>query len=158
MALRKLYLIVPVFFLILVDVAFGDLSRIDELFRPVERREDPLRFLDSLPEISVPPKAPLSKGRRKDAGEQSVDNSRQENPQHAVGAAENQVPNAELARVLLQILAAKKLVEGISLSVTDTEVAVHGTVRSEEDLEEILAVIEKGRENRQVNLEHLVRP
>ena len=64
---------------------------------------------------------------------------------------QNQVPNGQVSRVLRQILLAKKLGSDVSLGVNDQEIVLSGTVRSEEEREEILSIIEKAREAREVN-------
>lgn len=71
-------------------------------------------------------------------------------------AAHNQVANDVVSRVLLQVLAAKKLEYGISIGVTDNSVTVAGTVDSEEKRKQILDIIEKGRETRRIDATNLV--
>ena len=61
-----------------------------------------------------------------------------------------------MSRVLLQILAAKKLADGISLMVTDNSVVVAGTVDSDQKRKQILEIIEKGRETRRIDAINLV--
>lgn len=70
---------------------------------------------------------------------------------NAPAALHNRVDNATVELVLLQILAAKKLGDGIALSVTDGFVRVAGTAGSEDDRRRILDIIEKGRESRQID-------
>jgi hypothetical protein len=71
-------------------------------------------------------------------------------------AAQNRVANDVVSRVLLQILAAKKVADGISLVVTDNSVVVAGTVGSDEKRKQILEIIEKGRETRRIDAINLV--
>ena len=68
----------------------------------------------------------------------------------------NQVPNRQVASVLLQILAARSLASGVSLSVSDEQIEVIGETASAENRATILEVIEKGRENRKIVAELLV--
>jgi hypothetical protein len=55
----------------------------------------------------------------------------------------------------MQILAAKKLASELSMSVTDTEIALHGTVDSRETLNRILEIVDKGREYRKINVDNV---
>jgi hypothetical protein len=71
-------------------------------------------------------------------------------------AAQNRVANDVVSRVLLQILTAKKVADGISLVVTDNSVVVAGTVASDEKRKQILEIIEKGRETRRIDAINLV--
>lgn len=113
-----------------------------------DRTERPLRFLEDLPAPVQPPEQPIGRQRSAPSRETRPSPVRQR-PETAPGT--NQVPNAVVARTLLQILRAKGLASGISLAVTDGEVQVYGTVPSEERLREILAVLEQGRETRRIN-------
>jgi hypothetical protein len=70
--------------------------------------------------------------------------------QQELPAAENRVPNPILARTILQILRAKGLAEGISISVTDHRIVVAGFAKTEEARSQTLDVIEKARESRVV--------
>lgn len=71
----------------------------------------------------------------------------------------NTTPNEQLSRVLLQILAARKLTQGISISVSDRILGVGGTVDSEQKKKDILEVLEKARESRIIDASDLlVRP
>lgn len=69
---------------------------------------------------------------------------------------ESQVPNREVARVLLQILAARGLAGSINLSVTDERIEVLGEVESQQERATVLEVLEKGRESRQIVADQLV--
>lgn len=68
----------------------------------------------------------------------------------------NTTENSVVARVLLQILFAKKLSSGVSLRVTDEIVEVTGEVDSPERRRAILEVIEGGREARRIEAKNLV--
>ncbi len=70
--------------------------------------------------------------------------------------AQNKVANDVVTRVLLQVLAAKNLVYGVSIRVTDKSITVDGVVNSEEKRKQILDIIEKGRETRRIDASHLV--
>lgn len=131
---------------------------IKELFRESKSNGDPLAFLKNLPEINPKPRPVKRSGARR-AGTQEPQAQGVPQPENvdAEGEAEptveyyNQVANEELQSVLMRILAAKKLVQGISLSVTDKSVIVSGAVESEERRQEILGIIEKGREARSID-------
>jgi len=56
--------------------------------------------------------------------------------------------NQQIARTLIGILKAKGLASEISLSVTDSQVTVHGEVESKEKKEQILEVLNLGRGSR----------
>lgn len=71
-------------------------------------------------------------------------------------AVRNQIDNKTVERVLLQILAAKRLSDGVTLSVTDESVRVEGAVASEESRRQILDIIEKGREARRIDAKDLL--
>jgi len=132
------------------------------LFQPAKAPpKDPLSFLKKLPEIHPPTPTPRRKPVRPsttpsaavDTTEAPAFPADAEAPEAAgEPSAANQVPNDELARLLLQVLAAKRLVTGISIGVSDTEVLVHGEVASQERLDEIRRLLEKGRESRTLNL------
>ena len=63
----------------------------------------------------------------------------------------SQTPNDVIARVLLQVLAAKKLGRGISLEVSDDVIRIFGEAQSAEGREAILRLVEKGREARRID-------
>ena len=128
----------------------SDHPRVQSLFESGPPREDPLGYLDRLPEPKVPPPPAPRKTPRKPAEPVA-----QPEPQAEPDAIENTVPNKELGRVLMQILAAKKLADGIALSITDEAVVVYGEVSSAAQLEEILAVVEGGRESRKADVSHV---
>ncbi|NWG13302.1 MAG: hypothetical protein HXY20_07200 [Acidobacteria bacterium] len=64
--------------------------------------------------------------------------------------------NEKTSRVLLQVLAAKGLVSGVSLEVSDHAIRVMGAVESVKKRSAILAIIEKAREARDVDATGLV--
>lgn len=68
----------------------------------------------------------------------------------------NQVPNRELARVLLQILAAQNLADGIWIGVTDEHVQVAGELDSEEKKRQLLKILNGGREARRIDTTGLI--
>ena len=68
----------------------------------------------------------------------------------------NQVPNQEVGRVLLQILAGQKLHDGISISVTDKYIRVAGELDSEEKKHQLLKILDGGREARRIDTRSLV--
>lgn len=68
----------------------------------------------------------------------------------------NTIPNANLSRILLQILAARKLAQGISLSVSDQILSVGGTVDSEQKKRAIVEILEKARESRIIDASDLM--
>jgi hypothetical protein len=129
--------------------------RVQGLFRGGPVRENPLDFLEDIPEPQVPEpdsSAAQPRGSRQPRTAE-VPESTAPAPAAAPSAVSNQVPNDEVGRVLIQILRAQGLSDGISLSVTDEEVAVFGSVPSRERLQEIVSVIEKGRESRRITVE-----
>jgi hypothetical protein len=67
----------------------------------------------------------------------------------------NQVPNAELGRTLMQILKARKLAAGISISVSNEVITVFGEVQSEEEKTALLEILDKAREARRVDSSQL---
>lgn len=124
----------------------SDDPKIRSFFNSGPRRENPLGYLDRLPEPRIPP-APVKRPPRR----KSVTVPPEQPTETEPVEVQNRVPNSEVARVLTQILAAKKLADGISLSVSDEAVEVSGSVASREQLEAIVAVIEKGRESRRID-------
>lgn len=67
----------------------------------------------------------------------------------------NQVPNETVSGVLLRVLAAKGLAQGIALQVSDESIKVFGEVDSDAKRRDIIALIEKGRENRRLDVTEL---
>lgn len=132
-------------------VAWQD-PRVQSLFAPAVTKEDPLQFLRNI-EIPETPHASNESPRSSPGTTESAAATPADPPLREAPA--NQVANAEVASVLIQILKARKLAAGISLSVTDTEVAVYGTVAGRQQLDEIAAILEKGREARALNLSEI---
>lgn len=128
--------------------------RIRALFTSAPARKDPLAFLRNVRVPDPPPaREKPAPGARRQTHPPDVPPPPAGNPgPEPAPVVANQVPNPEVARVLMQILRARKLASGISLSVSDTEIAVHGSVASQEQLDQIVAIIEKGRETRRLDL------
>jgi hypothetical protein len=106
--------------------------------------------LENLPEPKVPSPVVERKKPQKPATPE-LDPEPPDEPE----VVQNVVPNRDVARVLMQILAAKKLADGISISVSDEAVMIHGEVSSSAKLDEIVAVVEKGRESRKIESSHV---
>lgn len=130
---------------------------IRELFQTSEPKRAPLDFLENLPKVSPKPPAPKppprSQSREQDSTASSKAGAAETPP--AAQSVRNQVPNDEVAHVLLGILAAKKLGRYLSLTVTDDEIVVYGEVASDAEKRQIRDILDKGRETRRINLEHL---
>ena len=124
--------------------------KVRSLFESAPARENPLEFLENLPEPKVPPPVVERKKPQKPATPE-LDPEPPDDPE----VVQNVVPNRDGARVLMQILAAKKLADGISISVSDEAVMIHGEVSSSAKLDEILTVVEKGRESRKIDSSHV---
>lgn len=124
--------------------------KVRSLFESAPPRENPLDFLENLPEPKVPPPVVVrEKPRKKPTREAEPE------PPSEPEVVQNVVPNRDVARVLMQILAAKKLADGISISVSDEAVVIHGEVSSAAKLDEIVAIVEKGRESRKIDSTHV---
>jgi hypothetical protein len=126
--------------------------KIKALFVSSEKAEDPLDFLDDLPEVNprpAPDKNP-KKERKYYAGDYEPDFSDPETETEEVEPIQNQTSNQETSRILMQILKAKGLANGISIAAGDDKIMVFGTVKSERVRQEILDVIDKGRGARQI--------
>jgi hypothetical protein len=67
-----------------------------------------------------------------------------------------ELSNDETGRVLLQILAARKLATGITLAVSDDSITVVGSVPSAEARSQILDVLNKGRGARRLLSDQLI--
>ncbi|GAB4229652.1 MAG: hypothetical protein Kow00109_01010 [Acidobacteriota bacterium] len=117
--------------------------------RGTDRAEAPLRFLEKLPSPGPPPRRPADREKAPPRARSTAPSE----PEPPRPSEANQVPNAVVARTLLQILRAQGLASGISLAVTDTEVQVYGAVPSAERLRRIVAVLERGREARRINVD-----
>lgn len=141
--------------LVLAGALYGiyRMPAVNVLFKPVEKNDDPLGFLRDLPEPEprpVPEKSPSRKSGSAQAS--STSNGASSEPQTAE-LPENQVPNSEVSRILIQILKARGLADGISISVTDQDVLLYGKVDSQEILNQIVEIANKAREYRSVNAE-----
>lgn len=148
----KLALLIAIITLGVTFAYFNPVTH-DLLFKEPENG-NPLAYLKKLPEIKTPiPANPGSKTTRKP----STESSRNRTEVSEAEAIANQVPNEEVSRTVLQILAARKLADGISLSVTDREIILYGQVRSESDLSKIVEILERARESRRIHLEHVIR-
>ena len=121
---------------------------IQELFTEPAAGNDPLAFLENLPEITPEPQ-PKAERRPSAARSRALSTSAEDTEESE--EYRNQIPNQQLARVLMQILGAKKLAAGVSLSVTDEKVSVVGEVDSEEQRRQILDIVDRGREARRVD-------
>ncbi len=156
--MRYVWAIMAVLILGAVGYYVYNLPEVNVLFQSEKRPEEPLDFLENLPEPKIPEPAPRKPRKAPEPSPKpavAAPAPQKTPPEVAEPVGQNQVPNAVVARTLMQILAAKKLASGLSLSVTDTEIAIHGTVDSREKAREILDVIEKGREYRKINTDDL---
>lgn len=137
--------------------AVYQLPAVKVLFKPVEKNEDPLAFLRDLPEPE-PREVPQRVSPREKEKIQRTDTVSERVVVDSTGTAvpRNQVANSEVGRVLIQILKARRLADGISISVTDQEVLLYGKVDSQDELSEIIDILNKARETRTVNVESAV--
>jgi len=154
--------------LILIVVGLGagyhvfQRSEIQELFKESTRDGDPLAFLEDLPEIKPKPRSERPAVRRKPRASLAQAEAAP-GPDVAVEIEQsdtapeylNQVPNDQLRTVLMQILAAKKLAQGVSLSVSDSVISVTGEVDSAEKRQQILDIVDRGREARRLDRQFL---
>lgn len=115
-----------------------------------EKPEDPLDFLEDLPEIQ-PTQEPLPSDRATTRRQAPEPPAQQESQAAQPVAPQNQVPNDEVARVLVQILTAKGLASGVNLAVTDEAVVLTGEVASQDRRQAIIDTVEKGREAREID-------
>lgn len=113
-----------------------------------ESDEDPLAFLEDLPEVT--PKAESAPVQRKSRRPRYSAAPPPEYHEPASSEPANSVSNAETLRVLTQVLRARGF-DGVSLEVTDAQIIVSGTVESTADRRQILALLERGRENRSLD-------
>jgi hypothetical protein len=156
--MRYVWAIVAVLILGVAGYYVYNLPEVNVLFQSEKGPEKPLDFLENLPEPKIPeppPRKPRKAPKPNPEPAVAASASQETPPEASEPVGQNQVPNGVVARTLMQILAAKKLASGLSLSVTDTEIAIHGTVDSREKRREILDVIEKGREYRKINTDDL---
>lgn len=127
--------------LLIGGIYVSQIPAVRTLFVETEKTEDPLDFLNDLPEVNprTPPAEKKSTKQRKYfAGDFEPD----------LGGSAlvlDQSSNSETSKVLMQVFKAKGLAEGISLSVSDETIQVIGTVKSEADYSEVLSLLEKGR-------------
>lgn len=128
--------------------------RVQALFEPTVQKDDPLEFLRNIEVPEAPPKVPDRPRATAPTSPEGPASPASGSEPRAAPTTEvvNQVPNAEVGSVLIQVLKARKLAAGISLGVTDTEIAVYGSVATQEQLDQIVAILEKGRESRVVNV------
>ena len=123
------------------------------LFEANKKPEKPLDFLNNLPDVNSRPikkKPPVHRAPPRAVEEPVIEEMDESSP------VQNQIPNLETARVLMQILRAKGLASGISINVTDDSINVFGKVDSEAQKQQILDVLEKGRESRTIKATELV--
>jgi hypothetical protein len=81
---------------------------------------------------------------------------RHEEPVAGGQPADSHPSNEETGRVLLQILAARKLAAGINLTVSDQTLTVVGTVPTAEARRQILDVLNRGRGPRKIISDELI--
>jgi hypothetical protein len=136
------------FIILLVGgIYVSQIPAVRALFVKTEKTEDPLDFLNDLPEVNPrtpPDEKKTTKPRKYFAGEFEPDLGES-------GPVSDQSSNSETSKVLMQVFKAKGLAEGISLSVSDDTIQVIGTVKSEAEYTEVLSLLEKGRGARLVD-------
>jgi len=118
--------------------------------RPAPARPSPLR--SSSPSRDSPPSSRPEKPTKAVVQPPEEPSQQPEEPQPTI---QNQIPNRQLASTLLQIMAARSLAYGVSLSVTDETIEINGETDSEESRAAILEIIEKGRESRKIVIQQL---
>jgi hypothetical protein len=126
--------------------------RVRDLFRPVA----PERKIVSAPAVSATPAPTDAATRRPRRAIRTPQASRPAEVEPEPVTVPNQTPNATVARVLMQILAAKRLGEEIRIVVSDTTVMVTGTADTDDQRQKILQTIEKGREARRIDAAGLI--
>jgi len=150
--------------LVLLIVAGGYLAlqqpEIRTLFTDTEKAENPLDFLDDLPEVNSRPVVKKSHSRQSTplfagAPAATTDARSDESAEEPDAVKTDSLSNIQTARILIQILKAKDLVSGISLNVSDDAVEVFGEVDSRERKQDILAILEKGRGARELRSDQL---
>lgn len=156
--MRKLVQIATVLLLCAAGVYLLYLQpEIRVLFQSNEPADDPLDFLKDLPEISPKPRTGGPKRfwsrPRLRAAAPPPPAETQSPPAPTV---HNEIPNDEVARAMLGILAAKKLGRHLGLSVSDDEIAVYGEAASPAEAAQIRDILERGRETRSVNTDGLI--
>ncbi len=128
--------------------------RVRELFRSAPSVRHGLRNSSAARAKVKPKQSPTSRAEGKPR--QKVIRLESEPVSELIDKPRNRTPNETVTRVLLQVLAAKDLVSGVSLEVSDRAVRVFGEVESAEKRQAILAIIEKAREMRQVDAGGLI--
>jgi hypothetical protein len=97
---------------------------------------------------------------RRNANASPKEEEKQENVSDEMAASlapgSNSAANDVVTRVILQVLATRKLVSGVAISTSDTVLIVNGIVDSEEKRQQILAIVEKARQARQVDSQNLI--
>ncbi len=128
--------------------------RVRELFRTAPKAGHGIRNSSASPAKVRPGRLPPSRAE----GESPAALVRQEHESAPEPAKppRNMTPNETVSRVLLQVLAARDLVSGVSLEVSDRTIRVVGEVESAEKRQAILAIIEKAREMRQLDASGLI--
>jgi hypothetical protein len=119
--------------------------RARDLFRPLS--PDSGRYVAP----SVPPASPRQ---TKELPRAAADSRRaKEIPQKPAQTTlpANITPDPVVGRVLLQILAAQGLGDGISLGVTSTKIVVKGQVGSQQQRAQVLRIVDRGRESRRID-------
>lgn len=146
-----------------------------EFFLGSESKEDPLAFLEETSETF--PYRKYEEPAEPDRGDERSEPKRpgraappvtqkapkpQEPPKTAAPPGEVEpvsvepaIPNQDLARLLLGILRARNLAEGISLGVANDSLSVIGEVESEEVRNQILEILENGRGARRLEAAEL---
>jgi hypothetical protein len=144
--------------------------RVRGLFKPTPLRDMPARVPEKAARPAavssterVRPKEPKREARAPSSARANSDtklNTRERSEKTENEAAapipKNRTPNATLSRVLMQILAARQLAGGVSIAATDDRVLVAGAVGSEEKRRKILEIVEKARENREIDATNLL--
>lgn len=154
--MRFFFLILLVALLLAGGYYLYEQPRVKQLFSESKKVKDPLAFLEELPKLSPQKPKPAEKKTPRPATLPAPDVPREPEEAEPVPEVENQVPNDQVARTLLQILAAKGLAGGISLSVSDERVEIYGEVPSEEAKAALLRIVDAGRESRKISTDHLV--
>jgi hypothetical protein len=139
---------------IIAALLFHRSPEVRELVAPRKQtRENPLDFLERedpyrRPAEQVPASPEPSRPAQKTAP------AAQETPPAAEQG--EQMPADELSRVLLQILAARRLAGGVSIMVDEESIEVNGEVDSQEKRQQILQIVNSGRGARRVVADGLV--
>jgi hypothetical protein len=119
--------------------------RVRDLFRPLS----PDTGTYVAPTVAPPPPRKEKELPRAAAAPRRAQDISQKPDQTVLPA--NLSPDPVVERVLLQILAAKGLSDGISIGVTSTKIVVKGQVASQEQRKEILSIVDRGRESRRID-------